>query len=87
MPMPPKERIEKSTENIPPKKSKNRRDIEAMLKGTGISLESRINVVNLDSGERHYFDDYPQALEFMKGKKGRWYLTTPGVRGLAGLKR
>jgi hypothetical protein len=51
-----------------------------MLERIGITLDNRINVVNLDSGERYFFDDYPQALEFMKGKKGRWYVTTPGVR-------
>jgi hypothetical protein len=36
--------------------------------------------LNLDSGEVSYFDDYADALAFMKGKKGRWYLTTPGLR-------
>ena len=51
-----------------------------MLERIGVTLDNRINVVDLDSGERHFFDDYPQALEFMKGKKGRWYVTTPGVR-------
>lgn len=73
-------RIAESPEQIPRLKSKNRREIEAMLERIGITLERRINVVNLESGERHFFDDYPQALEFMKGKKGRWYVTTPGVR-------
>ena len=79
----PEENIERraeSDEQIPRMKSKNRREIEAMLERIGITLDSRINVVDLDSGERHFFDDYPQALEFMKGKKGRWYVTTPGVR-------
>jgi hypothetical protein len=51
-----------------------------MLERIGVTLDNRINVVDLDSGERHFFDDYPQALEFMKSKKGRWYVTTPGVR-------
>ena len=74
------ERIAESAEQIPRKKSKNRREIEAMLERIGISIDDRINVVNLDSGERHFFDDYSQALEFMKGKKGRWYVTTPGVK-------
>ena len=74
------ERIAESAEQIPRMKSKNRREIEAMLERIGITLDSRINVVDLDSGERHFFDDYPQALDFMKGKKGRWYVTTPGVR-------
>ena len=74
------ERIAESTEQIPRRKSKNRREIEAMLERIGITLDSRINVVDLDSGERHFFDDYTKALEFMKGKKGRWYVTTPGVR-------
>ncbi len=74
------ERIAESAEQIPRRKSENRREIEAMLERIGITLDPRINVVDLDSGERHFFDDYPQALEFMKGKKGRWYVTTPGVR-------
>jgi hypothetical protein len=74
------ERIAESAEQIPRRKSKNRREIEAMLERIGITLDRRINVVDLDSGERHFFDDYTQALDFMKGKKGRWYVTTPGVR-------
>ena len=74
------ERIAESAEQIPRRKSKNRKEIEAMLERIGITLDNRINVVNLDSGERYFFDDYTQAMEFMKGKKGRWYVTTPGVR-------
>jgi hypothetical protein len=74
------ERIAEPAEQIPRIKSKNRKEIEAMLERIGITLDRRINVVDLDSGERHFFDYYPQALEFMKGKKGRWYVTTPGVR-------
>jgi len=74
------ERIAESAEQIPRKKSKNRREIEAMLERIGISIDNRINVVNLDNGERYFFDDYPQAMDFMKGKKGWWYVTTPGVR-------
>lgn len=74
------ERIAEPAEQIPRKKSNSRKEIEAMLERIGITLDSRINVVDLDSGERHFFDDYPQALEFMKGKKGRWYVTTPGAR-------
>lgn len=71
--------IDQSAEETWQKKSKNREEIEAMLKRIGISLDTRINVVDLDSGERHLFDNYPQAMEFMKGKKGRWYVTSPGV--------
>lgn len=62
------------------KKSKLRMEIEDLLKEKGITLERRISVLNLDSGEVSYFDDYIDALAFMKGKKGRWYLTTPGLR-------
>ena len=36
--------------------------------------------MNLDTKETNYFDDYPEALQFLKGKKGRWYLATPGIR-------
>jgi hypothetical protein len=80
MPEEDAERIAESAGQIPSMKSKNRKEIEAMLERIGITLDSRINVVDLESGERHFFDDYTQALEFMKGKKGRWYVTTPGVR-------
>jgi hypothetical protein len=62
------------------KKSKLREEIEDLLREKGITLERRISVLNLDSGEVNYFDDYVDALAFMKGKKGRWYLTTPGLR-------
>lgn len=62
------------------KKSKLREEIESMLSRKGIVLEERIAVMSLDSGEAYYFNDYPEALLFLKGKKGRWYLTTPGIR-------
>jgi hypothetical protein len=70
-----------ANENMPlKKKSKLREEIEALLKEKGITLEEQITVMSLDTGEAHYFDDYPQALQFIKEKKGRWYLTTPGFR-------
>jgi hypothetical protein len=62
------------------KKSILRQEIEEMLAEKGISVESRISIMNLDTKEAHYFDDYSQAMEFMKGKTGRWYLATPGIR-------
>ncbi|MCK9565964.1 MAG: hypothetical protein M0Q43_07940 [Methanothrix sp.] len=62
------------------KKSKLREEIEGLLKEKGITFEKRIAVMSLDTGEAYYFDDYPQALQFIKEKKGRWYLTTPGIR-------
>lgn len=68
-------------EGLPPKKkSKLREEIESMLAEKGITLEERIAVMSMDTGQTHYFDDYPQALQFLKGKKGRWYLTTPGIK-------
>lgn len=62
------------------KKSQLREDIEGMLRERGFVLETRIAVMSLDTKEAYYFDDYPQALQFLKEKKGRWYLTTPGIR-------
>jgi len=62
------------------KKSELRREIEALFEKKGLVLERRISVINLENGEAHYFDDYPGALEFLKGKKGRWYITTPGLK-------
>jgi hypothetical protein len=62
------------------KKSNLREEIERMLEEKGISIERRITVMCLDTKEAHYFDDYPQAMQFLKGKKGRWYIATPGIR-------
>ena len=62
------------------KKSKLRQEIEDLLEQKGLVLESRISVMNLDSGEAHYFEDYAASMEFLKGNTGRWYITTPGLR-------
>jgi len=62
------------------KKSKLRQEIEDLLEQKGLVMERRISVMNLDNGEAHYFEDYAASLEFLKGKKGRWYITTPGLR-------
>lgn len=61
------------------KKSKNRQEIEELLKKKGYVIE-KISVVNMDSGEIQYFESYPEAIEFLKGRKGRWYIATPGIR-------
>ena len=62
------------------KKSKLREETESLLSMKGIRLEKRITVISLDTGVAYYFNDYPEALQFLKEKKGRWYLTTPGIR-------
>lgn len=62
------------------KKSLLRREVEDILAEKGISLEKRITIINLETKESYYFDDYPEAMRFLKGKKGRWYLATPGIR-------
>ena len=62
------------------KKSKLRREIEDLLQKKGLVLEERVAVINLESNESHYFSDYPEAMQFLQGKKGRWYITTPGLR-------
>jgi hypothetical protein len=74
------EDISESEGLIGRKKSILRQEIEEMLAEKGISIESRISIMNLDTKEAYYFDDYSQAMQFMKGKKGRWYLFTPGIR-------
>ncbi len=70
----------KEAEGVIPRKSELRQEIEALLERKGLTLESRISVINLESGEIHYFDSYPEALQFLKGKKGRWYIAAPGLR-------
>jgi hypothetical protein len=62
------------------KKSKLRLEIEALLEKNGLILEENVSVMNLESKEAYYFKDYHAALEFLKGKKGRWYITTPGLK-------
>ena len=62
------------------KKSKLRQEIEDLLQKKGLVLEERVAVINLESNESHYFSDYPEAMHFLQGKKGRWYITTPGLR-------
>ena len=64
------------------KKSELRLEIEALLEKKGLILEENVSVVNLESKEAHYFLDYHSALVFLKGKKGRWYVTTPGLKNL-----
>jgi len=62
------------------KKSRLRHELEETLVQHGISVERRISIINLETKESYYFDDYAQAMQFLKGKKGRWYLATPGIR-------
>ncbi|MFB3765813.1 MAG: hypothetical protein ACE14P_11295 [Methanotrichaceae archaeon] len=66
-------------DDIIAKKSKNRQEIEDLLKQKGYVIE-KISVMNMDSGAIQYFDSYPDAIEFLKGKKGRWYIATRGIR-------
>ena len=62
------------------KKTKLREEIEALLEKKGLVLEEKISVMNLEIQETYYFNDYHEAMDFLKGKKGRWYITTPGIR-------
>jgi hypothetical protein len=64
------------------KKSKLRREIEALLEQKGLVLETGITAANLDSGETLRFEDYSELQRFLRGRKGRWYITTPGLRSL-----
>ncbi len=60
------------------KKSKTRQEIESLLKQKGYAIE-KISIMNMDSGEIHYFESYPDAIEFLKGRKGRWYVAAMGI--------
>jgi hypothetical protein len=64
------------------KKSMLRREIEALLEQKGLVLESGITALDLDSKESHRFEDYEHLMAFLKGRKGRWYITTPGLRSI-----
>jgi len=62
-----------------PRRSKLREEVEALLRERGILIERRISVVDMESGKAYHFDSYPEAMEFLAGKAGRWYITTPGI--------
>lgn len=62
------------------KKSNLRKEIEELLQKKGLVLEEGISAVNLDTGETFRFDSYPKLQEFLKGRKGRWYIATPGIK-------
>ncbi|HPW73539.1 MAG: hypothetical protein WAZ20_09775 [Methanothrix sp.] len=66
------------------KKSRLRQEIEELLQKRGLVWEERVAVINLESKECHYFPDYPEAMQFLRGKNGRWYIATPGLRRLEG---
>jgi hypothetical protein len=61
------------------KKSKLRQEIEELLQKKGLVLEG-ISAVNLDTGETYRFKSYPELQKFLKGRKGRWYIATPGLK-------
>ena len=54
--------------------------MEAALKEENISQERKITMINLDNGQKFYFDDYSEAMDFMRANRGRWYIATPGAR-------
>lgn len=62
------------------KKSELRKEIEDLLRKKGLVLEEGISAINLDTGETYRFDSYQKLQEFLKGRKGRWYIATPGIR-------
>jgi len=64
------------------KRSALRQEVEALLQQKGLVLESGITAIELDSWESHRFDDYEQLIAFLNGRKGRWYITTPGLRSM-----
>ncbi|MDM7934759.1 MAG: hypothetical protein QUS08_05145 [Methanothrix sp.] len=64
-------------EDLPAKRSRVRQEIEALLERGSVIQEGVVSVACLDGGEVHHFNSYPEALEFLKGRKGRWYITMP----------
>ena len=76
----PLQDLRKMSEEIIEKKSKLRCEIEDLLRERGIVVENKISVASLDSDEVYHFESYPEVLKFLKDKKGRWYITSPGIR-------
>jgi hypothetical protein len=61
------------------RRSKLREEVEALLRERGILIEKRISVVDMESGKAYHFDSYSEAIEFLAGKAGRWYIATSGI--------
>ena len=57
-------------------KSKIRREVEDLLKNVDIAQNRGLVVINMSNGEAYNFDSFPEAVEFVKCQKGRWYITT-----------
>lgn len=60
------------------KRSRRREEIEAALKKADTGKGALI-LLNIESGESHTFDSYPEALEYMGKQKGRWYLAPRAI--------
>lgn len=64
------------------KRSRHREEIEAALRAAldrGEAGGGALILLNLDSGEVLSFDGYPEALDYMRGHPGRWYLAPRGI--------
>ena len=64
------------------KKSDMRKELEALLKNAKIADGGQVTVINLSDGQSYYFSNFPDAIDFMKANKGRWYVTTSGLRNV-----
>lgn len=70
-----KEDLDKEAEQIiPRRRSQLRSEVESALRRVDAESAKGVILLNLDSDERYGFDSYADALEFMKGKRGRWYI-------------
>lgn len=74
------EDLDREIEQITPRRrTKLRQELESALSKDCATSAKGVMLLNLDRQERYSFDSYADAMEFMKGKRGRWYIAGSGT--------
>ena len=61
-------------------KSKIRKEIETLLKNVEIAKDGRVTAINMNNNEAYVFDELEEAVKFINMQKGRWYVTSSGIK-------
>lgn len=61
-------------------KSKIRKEVETLLKDVEIAKNGRVTAINMNNNEVYSFDELEEAVKFVNKEKGRWYVTSSGIK-------
>lgn len=62
------------------RKSKIRKEVEILLKNVEIAQNGRVTAINMNNNEVYSFDELAEAIKFVNKQKGRWYVTSSGIK-------